>query len=165
VFRTDKLKAILCDALNEAPISAGMLFFAYVIMIDHFHIITDGKRSPSETLRYLNGITARRIIGYLRENNFEASLAKIRQSGKNGGYRHSLWEHHSDKFLITSESKFMEKVSYIHNNPMAEGLAEGQLDYQYSSARIWRRNPLEQEPLEMNIDQIQWRQSLPRFQG
>ena len=79
VFRIDKFKELLCSALNEVRTSSGMLFFAYVIMSDHFHIVTDGKRSPSDSLRYLNGITARRIINYLKEGEFHSSLEKLRQ--------------------------------------------------------------------------------------
>ena len=134
-----------------------MLYFAYGLMSDHFHIITDGKRSPSDTVRYLNGVTAKRILDYLKENEFTSSLLKLRQEVKERGYKHSVWEHHSDKFLLTSEDMFMQKVDYIHNNPVKDGLLESPEDYLYSSARIWKRRPLENEPLEMDIDQIEWR--------
>jgi len=77
VFRTDKFKDLICKALNEARNSGELLFFAYVIMLDHFHIITDGKRKISDTLRYLNGITARRLIDQLKENGPEVSLRKL----------------------------------------------------------------------------------------
>ena len=66
VFRTDKFKKIASNALDEARKSADILIFAYVIMPDHYHLITDSSRKPSEVLRYLNGITARRIINYLK---------------------------------------------------------------------------------------------------
>jgi hypothetical protein len=51
----------------------------------------------------------------------------------------------------------MQKVNYIHNNPVVEGLVDRQIDYLYSSARFWHGCPTEDEPLEMNIDQIKWR--------
>jgi len=59
--------------------------------------------------------------------------------------------------LLTSESKFIEKVNYIHNNPVEEGLVERPEDYLYSSARIWLKKPLDVEPLEMDIGDIDWR--------
>ena len=40
VFKTDQMKAVLCRALDEARKSAGFLLFAYVIMIDHMHLLT-----------------------------------------------------------------------------------------------------------------------------
>ena len=44
----------------------------------------------------------------------------------------------------------MEKVNYIHQNPVRAGLCERAEDYQWSSARIWKRRPLENEPLLMD---------------
>lgn len=158
VFRTDKLKEITCKAINEARNSSGIFIFAYVIMPDHFHIITDGKSKPSEILRYLNGVTARRVIDYLKENNFTSSLDKLKQSEKKRGYKYSLWEHHSDTFTITSESMFMQKVNYIHLNPVRAELVENIDDYLFSSVRIWKRKPIENEPLEMDIGKIKWRE-------
>lgn len=157
VFRTDKLKEITCKAINEARKSSEISIFAYVIMPNHFHIITDSKLKPSNILRYLNGVTARRVIDYLKENNFTSSLDKLKQFEKKRGYKYSLWEHHSDTFTITSESMFMQKVNYIHLNPIRAGLVENMDDYLYSSARIWKRKPLENEPLEMDLNQIKWR--------
>lgn len=90
VFRTDRFKDLLCAALKEARNSGELLFFAYVIMLDHFHIITDGRRKPSDTLRYLNGITARRLIDDLKENGPEESLRKLQMEIKVGDYRYSL---------------------------------------------------------------------------
>lgn len=158
VFRTGKLKEITCKAISEARKSSEISIFAYVIMPDHFHIITGGKLKPSEILRYLNGVTARRVIDYLKENNFNTSLEKLKHFEQKRGYKYSLWEHHSDTFIITSESMFMQKVNYIHLNPVRAGLAENMDDYLYSSVRIWKRKPLEIEPLEMDIGKIKWRE-------
>ena len=156
IFQTDKLKKIMVDALDEARRSADLLLFAYVIMLDHYHIITDGRREPSDTLRYLNGISAKRILDHLKANA-PASLGKLKMFEKKRGYKYSVWEHHPDTFLITSESTFMQKVNYIHFNPVNAGLVEHPDNYLYSSSRIWNRRPLEDEPLRMDMDQIDWR--------
>src|SRR5689334_17901865 len=93
IFRTDELKRVLADALDEARRSAGILIFAYVIMPDHDHLITDGSRSISDVLRFTNGIAAKRIIDYLKKNGRESSLAKLREQEKSRGYKHSVWQH------------------------------------------------------------------------
>jgi REP element-mobilizing transposase RayT len=46
VFRTDTLKMIACGALDDARRSGGFAIYAYVIMPDHIHIITDPARKP-----------------------------------------------------------------------------------------------------------------------
>lgn len=128
-------------------------------MPDHIHLITDGSRRPSEVLRYTNGLSANRIIGYLKENNFKNSLRKLRQQEKRRNYKYSLWQHHSNAFLITSEATFMQKVNYIHQNPVRVGLVQAEEDYLFSSARIWRRKPVDEEPLIVDLKEIKWRRS------
>ena len=53
VFKTDRLKNILCNAIDEARTSAGILLFAYVIMVDHLHLMTSRPATISEVLRRL----------------------------------------------------------------------------------------------------------------
>ena len=159
VFKTVKIKQIVCNALNEARKSANIYIFAYVIMSDHLHLITDGAKKASEILRYTNGITAKRVIDYLKENNFTSSLLKLRQETKTRNYQHSLFEHHPNVFAINNEATFMQKVNYIHQNPVRAGLVEKAEDYEFSSARIWRKNPSDNEPLQVDIDKIKWREA------
>jgi hypothetical protein len=53
----------------------------------------------------------------------------------------------------------MQKVHYIHQNPVQANLVENAEDYLYSSVRIWHRRRLENEPLEVDIDKIEWREA------
>lgn len=78
VFRKDEIKIVLCNALDEARRSAGLLLFAYAIMLDHLHLVTSQPKPISDVLRFIKGITARRVINYLKENDYKASLAKLR---------------------------------------------------------------------------------------
>ena len=59
-------------------------------MIDHLHVITDQPKPISEVLRVLKGITARRVIDYLKERNYSASLAKLQHEVRDRNYRYSL---------------------------------------------------------------------------
>ncbi len=54
------MKEILSRAVDEARKSAGFLLFAYVIMIDHMHLLNSRPSTTSEVLRVLKGLTARR---------------------------------------------------------------------------------------------------------
>lgn len=157
VFRTDAVKKVTCEALDEARQSGGFLIFAYVIMPDHVHLITNDPNSSAEVLRYVKGITGRRVIDYLKDGNFESSLAKLRHQDWKRKHAHSLWQKEKNVFSIFSEAMFMQKVNYIHLNPVRAGLVERAIDYRWSSARIWKGCPLEDEPLMVDINQIEWR--------
>lgn len=157
VFQSDAIKQITCAAMDEARKSCGFLLFAFVIMPDHLHVITDSPRVPSEVLRFIKGTIGHRVIAYLKEKNYESSLAKLRHGEQQRNYRYSLWEHDSNVFQIHSEAMFMQKVNYIHLNPVRAGLVEQAKDYRWSSAQSWLRCSLEDEPLSVDYDQIAWR--------
>lgn len=156
VFRTEAIAGIAASAFDEARKSGGFSIYAYAIMPDHVHMVTGCERSPSDTLRYLKGISARRVIGHLKEQGHESSLAKLRTTNRSGSRSHSLWQHHSNTFTVMSESVLMQKVNYIHLNPVGEGLADLPSEFRYSSARIWERKPIEDEPIEIDLSQIRW---------
>jgi len=159
VFRSDEMKLITCAALDEARRSGKFSLYAYVIMPDHLHVVTDSILSSGRTLQFINGITGRRIIDYLKAHNYEESLQKLRHQIRPRDYRYSLWDHHPDARLLLTENMLMQRVTYTHQNPVRAGLASHPEDYRWSSVRCWSRNLLEDEPLRMDIDRIRWRRS------
>lgn len=157
VFRTDPIKAIACSALDEARRSGGFLIFAYVIMPDHMHLLSCGNRKIADTLRFVNGISGHRIISHLKEKGHQSSLDKLKRQSGAKGHTYSLWDHHPNALQLMGEEFFMQKVHYIHQNPVRAGLVERAEDYRWSSARWWSGRPLVDEPLRVDIGQIQWR--------
>jgi len=156
VFQKANMKDLVCEALNEARTSAGLLLFAYVIMSDHFHLLLGTQRKPSESLRYVNGITSHRVIEFLKEGGYGSSLEKLRHQQGRNRYRYSLWDHHPNLKLITDEDVFIQKVSYIHQNPVRSGLVKDAKTYRWSSIRCWLKCMNEDEPLLMNLGEIRW---------
>ena len=159
VFQTESIKKVTCAALDEARRSGNFSLYAYVIMPDHLHVITDSTLSPAKTLQFINGITGHRIIGYLKANDHTNSLKKLEHAAGRRKYSHSLWDHHPDARLLLTESMVMQRVTYTHQNPTRAGLVNQPLDYRWSSVRCWNLQPLEDEPLLMDIDRIRWRGS------
>src|SRR6266853_4369114 len=93
-FRTDPIKVITCNALDEARKSGGFAIYAYVLMPDHFHVITDSVLKPSKVIQYLNGIISRRVIDHLKQHGHNASFQKLKRESGTRGDRYSLWDHH-----------------------------------------------------------------------
>jgi REP element-mobilizing transposase RayT len=157
IFQKDEIKKIVCEAFDEARQSAGLLIFAYAIMPDHTHVITDNSRKMKDVLRYLNGISAKRVIDYLKENKFESSLAKLRIQERENKHKHSVYQHRPNALRLIGEDAFMQKVNYIHLNPVRAGLVDHPDDYLYSSSRLWHRRALDEEPLMSDHLKIKWR--------
>ena len=108
-------------------------------------------------LRYIKGITGRRVIDYLKEKNFHRSLAKLQHEEWKRKHSYSLWQKEKNVLSVFSEVMFMQKINYIHLNPVRAGLVERAIDYRWSSARIWQRCATDDEPLRVDIDRIKWR--------
>jgi len=159
VFRSDHLKAVLCGAIDEARSSAGFLLFAYVVMLDHLHLLTSRPATVSDVLRVVKSLTARRVIDFLKDNNFISSLAKLEHRRQKRNHIYALWQTEKNVLPIFSESMFMDKLNYIHLNPVRAGMVRCVTDYRWSSARIWKGCPSDDEPLRLDNELIHWRRS------
>jgi REP element-mobilizing transposase RayT len=153
------MKEVLCRAIDEARKSGGFLLFAYVIMMDHMHLLTSRPSTTSDVLRVVKGLTARRVIDYLKANSYSDSLAKLQHQEQDRNYRYSLWQTEKNVLPIFSQGMFMEKLNYIHQNPVRAGLVGKASDYRWCSARIWEGRPMENEPLLIDKDVINWRRA------
>ena len=103
VFKSDAIKAVTCQAINEARTSGGFLLFAYVIMLDHLHLLTDCPKSSADVLRFIKGITGRRVIDYLKEQDYQSSLAKLRHEEWKRAHNYSLWQQKRTSFQFTAK--------------------------------------------------------------
>ncbi len=157
IFRTDSIARLVCDAIDEARRSANFLLFAYVIMPDHAHLVTDNSRESSDIHRFVNGIVSRRLIDHLKENGFDESLSKLRIEQRSDGWKYSVWQHHPDTRLLWSEQMLWQRIQYTHLNPVRAGLVHHPDDWKWSSARIFHGKRSDDEPLEVDIDRINWR--------
>jgi REP element-mobilizing transposase RayT len=156
-FRTEAIKLVTCGALDEARKSGEFLIFAYVIMPDHLHLLTDCPKTSADVLRYVKGLTGRRVIEYLKEHDFKSSLAKLHHQEWKRKHSFSLWQQEKNVMSIFSEWMFMQKVNYIHLNPVRAEMVDRAIDYRWSSARIWQRQDLGDEPLMVDFDRVEWR--------
>ena len=55
------------------------------------------------------------------------------ENTKNTNYQ--LWRNDNHPIELYSDEVFYQKVNYIHNNPVKEGIVDKEADYIYSSAR------------------------------
>jgi putative transposase len=97
------------------------------------------------------------VIDLLKSERHLSSLEKLKHEEYRRRHRYSLWDHHPNIRLLTNEASFMQRVHYTHQNPVRLGLVERAEEYRYSSARLWNKRPLEDEPLLVDINKIPWR--------
>lgn len=156
VFRTAAIAKIACAALDEARVSGKFLIFAYVLMLDHLHLVTDSRIDSVDIHRFVNGIVSRRIIDHLKRGGLDSSLEKLRIQQRSDGWKYSLWQHHPNTRLIWNEQMLWQRIQYTHANPLRSGLVDHPNEWKWSSARIFHRRQDLDEPLKVDLDRIQW---------
>ncbi|MFZ1702580.1 MAG: transposase [Pyrinomonadaceae bacterium] len=156
VFKKHEIADLTCKAIDEARRSGKFLIFAYVIMLDHLHLVTDSRIKSAEVLRFINGIISRRVTDYLKAMDYAESLAKLRVSRKNDDWKYSLWDHHPDARLLWSEPMLWQRIQYTHLNPVRAGFVDHPNEWRWSSARIFHGRAIEAEPLDVDLNKIAW---------
>ncbi len=159
VFRTEKIARLVCSALDDARRSGNFLIFAYVVMLDHLHLVTDSAVKASDIHRFVNGNVARQVIDHLKDEGLDRSLEKLRAIGRRDGSTYSLWNHNPDTRLLWSEQMLWRRIQYTHLNPVRAGLCDHPNDWPWSSARIIHGRPKDDEPLMVDFDRIEWSRS------
>jgi putative transposase len=116
----------------------GNEIHGYVIMPDHLHVlmyITD--RAPRLPILIMNAkrFMAYELVTLLERDNRHDILDQFRISARTWFHaRHKVFTDGYDSLIIESRKFFLQKVNYIHDNPVRSGLAKELEDYRYSSA-------------------------------
>jgi REP element-mobilizing transposase RayT len=120
---------ILADSIKYFQENKGLEVFAYVFMLNHLHMIV---RSPDLIgfLRDFKKFTSKKLIENIAEN--EANVLPLFKAEK--GYE--FWKYDNQPKLIESEKFFLQKVEYIHNNPVKKGYVERAECWKWSSANV-----------------------------
>lgn len=118
----------------------------YVIMPNHLHVIINfGASEKSINTIVSNGkrFIAYEIVKRLKKQNKKKILLQLSDavinSDKDKGKIHQVFERSFDCKEITSQYFFLQKLSYVHNNPCTGfyDLVKNPVDYENSSAKFY----------------------------
>ncbi len=115
LLMTAHTKRLVEQALERARRQYGFWVSGYVIMPEHVHLlVSEPERVPlSRALQALKQSVARRLIG---------------------GREH-FWQARYYDFNVYTRKKRLEKLSYMHWNPVKRGLVKEPQDWAWSSFR------------------------------
>ena len=104
------------SALERVRENYGLCIYGYVVMPEHVHLlVSEPERSTlAQAIKSLKQGVARRLA--LRAAD-------------------SFWQARYYDFNVWSEKKFVEKLRYIHRNPVKRGLVARPEDWPWSSFR------------------------------
>jgi putative transposase len=135
LFSKPELVRILLDSLIFMQKAGRMTVYAYVVMRDHIHFIASSNHLSKEVGDF-KSFTARKIIDHLKTQK-EKALLKQLSEGKlsfKTDRTYQLWQEGSHPEQIQSREMMIQKVEYIHFNPVRKGYVNDPVHWQYSSA-------------------------------
>ena len=102
-------------ALERVRLSFDLCVYGYVVMPEHVHLLLSEPARPTlaDALKSLKQGVSRRLIGDAEH----------------------FWQKRYHDFNVRNEAQFVEKLRYIHRNPVKRGLCERPEDWEWSSFR------------------------------
>ena len=140
LFTADASCRIFESALERVRRSYRLYVYGYVVMPDHVHLLLSEpqhwRRSPTQAKTGLEWATPS-----CSANREQDTLADALKSLKEGvsrrliGDAEHFWQKRYYDFNIRNYPQFVEKLRYIHRNPVKQGLCERPEDWRWSSFR------------------------------
>ena len=138
LFSLSQYAWIILNSLKWLREQIRIKLYAFVVMPNHVHFILQpqGKWTASQICYAFEKFTAHEILKLLKEEGRKDLIIHFEKCAENFSDRkHKIWQDIQAKNIF-SEKFFLEKVEYLHNNPIRKGwnLVENRADYKYSSA-------------------------------
>jgi putative transposase len=110
---TPALRSMFERALERSRVKYAFLVFGYVVMPDHVHL----------------------LISEVENDSLASAIQFMRQSVARKVRKGLFWQQRYYDFNIFSQRKFVEKLCYMHRNPVRRGLVSSPEDWDWSSFR------------------------------
>jgi REP element-mobilizing transposase RayT len=142
VFSRSDYKNIIIDSLHYCQKEKGMEIFAWCIMSNHIHLVFRSVQNQNPELligdlkRFTSKAIVKAIINNPKESRKEWLIDHFEKAGKKSSNvnKYQFWRHDNKPIELWSSKVIDEKINYIHNNPVEEGIVFKPEDYVYSSA-------------------------------
>jgi putative transposase len=133
---------LLLTVLEQVRRRYSFVVVGYVIMPEHIHLLISEPqvKTPSTVMQALKLGFARRVIAEMerhREFSAPTSSRKARDMGHPPVPPQHIWQKRFYDFNVWTEHKRIEKLRYIHRNPVARGLVLSPECWRWSSFRAY----------------------------
>jgi len=140
VFIDPEPTQIIVDSLQFCIREKGLRINAYVIMPNHIHMIVFDWKFDNNRLQQiltdLRKFTGRKLADHI-DNNLSESLATVIRRKELEDRERQVWQPGWYAEGLCSEKFWMQKMNYIHENPVRKGYVRLPEHWRYSSAGYW----------------------------
>ena len=124
---------LFLQVLEQVRQSYRFVVVGYVVMPDHIHLLISEPEigTPSTVMQVLKQGSARQVL-----RSAGPSFASLAKGGHSQEHPH-VWQRRFYDFNVWSERKRVEKLRYMHRNPVKDGLVAEPEDWAWSSYRSY----------------------------
>jgi REP element-mobilizing transposase RayT len=136
IFTRPEVVQIILDCWQYQREHKGLKLYGYVILENHLHFVAQGPELD-KCVSHFKSFTARRVIDYLKQQNIKRLLTRLRfaKRAHKSDREYQFWQEGVHAEMVFSEAIMLEKLSYIHGNPVKRGYVDRAEHWRYSSAR------------------------------
>jgi len=140
VFTRPTYRHVITNSLNYCQKNKGLNIHAWCLMSNHLHMIASAGEDKclSDILRDFKKYTSKEIVKAIHENpesRREWMLDRFQFKAKY--MKHvdfKFWQEGNEAKEIHTEQFLLQKIDYIHNNPVVAEIVDEAMNYKYSSA-------------------------------
>ncbi len=136
VFIRSVYKNILVESLAYCQKNKGMELFAWCIMSSHVHLIIRAKEGflLQNILRDYKTYTSKAVLKAIEENPQESRKEWLLPMFETSKSTRQFWQQGNHPIELWSNKVIYQKLNYLHQNPVEEGIVFSPEQYVYSSA-------------------------------
>ncbi len=151
-------KDILVESLKFSIENKGLVLHAWVLMNNHVHLIISTKdgTKPEDVMRDIKKFTATQIIKEIdrpEESRQNWMMWLFKEAGRrnSNNTHYQFWQQDNHPIALTTQHIAVQKLTYIHQNPVRAGIVYEPEHYIYSSAIDYCTNKNGLLPIERLI--------------
>ncbi len=139
IFSYPEFAQIILNSLSFLYSQDRLILQGYVLMENHLHLIGTAENLSKE-IRTFKSFTARSIIDQLKLNQSYSLLNQLKSAKlpHKTDQEYQLWQEGFHPQAILSEEMLLQKLEYIHNNPVKRGYIDEPVHWRYSSYRNYQ---------------------------
>ena len=136
LFEIEEVARTVLNSLRFLISENRITLYGFVIMENHLHLIASSYNLSKE-IGHFKSYTARVIIDYLKENHFQSILRQLKLLKKRYKVeqKYQLWQEGTHPEKILDQRMLIQKLEYIHYNPVRKGYVNDPSHWRYSSYR------------------------------
>ena len=137
-LRSARARNVFVKILDEVRHAYGFALVGYVVMPEHIHLLISepARGTPSTVMQVLKQRVSRRLRHKRRR------VTPVQLGFRFGDGENSLpqfWQRRFYDFNVWSQKKKIDKLGYMHSNPVKRGLVRHPRDWPWSSFSFYNQ--------------------------